>query len=302
MSSIAGIHHVTAIASDPQANLNFYAAVLKLRMVKLTVNYDDPTTYHFYFGDEQGRPGTILTFFPWPGAYRGRIGSGQASAIAFTGAKGSLDHWQDRLTSYGVQEIVRYKRFDEDVLSFTDPDGLPLEIVASDESSSADCLSGFHSVSLSEEGYESTARLLTETMGYTLHGNEGNRFRYVSASPGMGTTLDLLCTPDLRRGSLGAGTVHHVAFRSENLEEQKNWRKTFATAGLNVTPILDRTYFRSIYFREPGGVLFEIATDDPGFAVDEAPDQLGKKLVLPAHLEVHRADLENALPKLRLPG
>jgi glyoxalase family protein len=281
---IPGIHHITAIASDPQGNLDFYTQTLGLRLVKLTVNFDDPGTYHLYFGDKAGTPGSILTFFPWPGAARGRHGNGQATVISF--AVPSLEGWSARLPDARL-----IQRFGGEVLSFTDPDGLELELVPSGGS-------GFAGVTLSERGYEATAKLLLETFGYTLTATEGNRYRYTSTA---GNFVDLLCQPDARRGAMGAGTVHHVAFRAESDEIQKQWREDLVSLGFNVTPVLDRQYFHSIYFNEPGGVLFEIATDPPGFATDETPDKLGTHLKLPPWLEPARPDIEATLPVLRLP-
>jgi catechol 2,3-dioxygenase-like lactoylglutathione lyase family enzyme len=288
--TIPGIHHITAIASDPQKNLDFYTRILGLRLVKLTVNFDDPFTYHFYFGDEAGHPGSILTFFPWPGTPRGRQGTGQATVVSF--AVPSLQGWEERLPNYTVT-----KRFDNDVLTFADPDGMSVELVATGESSSSS-ITGFHGVTLSESGYESTAKLLSETFGYRLTASEDNRFRYTGSA---GNHVDLLCQPDARRGGMGAGTIHHVAFRAETDALQKQWQAELARLGYNVTPILDRQYFHSIYFREPGGVLFEIATDPPGFATDEAPDQLGTALKLPPMLEPMRSEIEEMVPKLKLP-
>ncbi|HWE49708.1 MAG TPA: ring-cleaving dioxygenase [Bryobacteraceae bacterium] len=281
---IPGIHHITAIASDPQRNLAFYTSVLGMRLVKLTVNFDDPGTYHFYLGDETGTPGSILTFFPWPHAARGRHGNGQATVVSF--AVPSLDGWSARLP-----EGRLIQRFGGDVLSFTDPDGLQLELVPSGGT-------GLAGVTLSERGYESTAKLLLETFGYTLSASEGNRYRYISSA---GNFVDLLCQPDARRGAMGAGTVHHVAFRAESDEIQNDWRRDLVGLGYNLTPVLDRQYFHSIYFNEPGGVLFEIATDPPGFTTDEAPNQLGTHLKLPPWLESSRPVIEATLPSLRLP-
>jgi glyoxalase family protein len=281
---IPGIHHITAIASDPQRNLDFYTQTLGLRLVKLTVNFDDPGTYHLYFGDKSGTPGSILTFFPWPGAPRGRHGNSQATVISF--GVPSLEGWSARLPDARLVQ-----RFGVDVLSFTDPDGLQLELVPSGGT-------GFAGVTLSESGYESTAKLLLETFGYTLQGNEGNRYRYVSTA---GNFVDLVCQPDARRGAMGAGTVHHVAFRAESDAIQKDWRRDLLKLNYDVTPVLDRQYFHSIYFNEPGGVLFEIATDPPGFATDETPDNLGTHLKLPPWLEPARPEIEASLPPLRLP-
>ena len=277
---IPGIHHITAIAGDPQRNVDFCTQVLGLRLVKLTVNFDDPGTYHLYYGDEHGTPGTILTFFPWPGVPRGRRGNGEASVITLSVP--SLDGWLAKLPDARTEQ-----RFGADVLTFMDPDGMKLELVA-----------GPSGVTLSESGYEATAKLLVDVFGYALTGSEENRFRYSSTS---GNFVDLLCQPDARRGGMGAGTIHHVAFRAETDDIQKQWRKELIGLGYDVTPILDRQYFHSIYFREPGGVLFEIATDPPGFATDETPDKLGTHLKLPPWLEPQRPQIELALPPLRLP-
>lgn len=296
---IPGIHHVTALAGDPQRNLDFYRDVLALRLVKLTVNFDDPGTYHFYFGDNQGKPGTILTFFPWPNANRGRQGTGQASALCFATGEGALDGWIKRLTAAGVNVKGPCTRFKQQVISFTDPDGLPLEIVGCSKGDSPAIL-GFHSVTLSESGYESTAEILSHGFGMIKTQEEGNRFRFNVPAGGIGTCIDLLCQPDARPGAVGVGTVHHVAFRAQTDECQVHWRQKMIELGENVTPVLDRQYFRSIYFREPGGVLFEIATDPPGFATDETLETLGTHLKLPRWLEPNRAEIERILPPLQL--
>jgi glyoxalase family protein len=310
--TITGIHHITAIASDPQRNLDFYTEVLGLRLVKLTVNFDDPGTYHFYFGNTTGSPGSILTFFPWPGVPRGIVGNGQVSIITFAVSLSSLDYWRERLTQHGLQAEEGGQRFAETVLRFTDPDGLPLEIVATGTAdpsavwtgSGVDpqhAICGFHSATLAEEGYEKTAALLQDVMGFRLVGSEGNRYRYQTASGSAASTVDVVCAPDGRPGRLGAGTVHHIAWRTPDDAEQLAWRKRLVHGGYNVTPVVDRTYFHSIYYREPGDVLFEIATDPPGFALDEPPDHLGERLMLPPQYEPHRPMLEPALPRLTLP-
>jgi glyoxalase family protein len=286
---IPGIHHITAISSDPQRTLDFYSGLLGLRLVKLTVNFDDPATYHFYFGDKDGTPGSILTFFPWPGMSRGRKGTGQATAISF--AVPSLDGWAARLPDAQPASVMG-----RETLSFADPDGMSLELVSTGGGGSA--ITAFHGVALSESGYESTARLLTEVFGYKLQGGEGNHFRYVSTA---GDVVDLRCQPDARRGGMGAGTIHHVAFRAESPEIQLKWQAELIKLGYDVTPVLDRQYFHSIYFREPGGVLFEIATDPPGFATDETPETLGTHLKLPPWLESRRGPIEASLPPVSLP-
>jgi glyoxalase family protein len=298
---IPGIHHVTAIAGDPQQNLDFYTKVLGLRLVKLTVNFDDPGTYHLYFGDRAGKPGTILTFFPWPNAPRGRQGSGQATAICFATGAGAISGWTKRLALQGVAVQGPIKRFGQDVLAFADPDGLPLEIIGCSKGDDPAIL-GFHSITLSEVGYEATAEILGNGFGMIKNYEEGNRFRYNVPDGGIGTAVDVLCQPDSRSGTMGVGTIHHVAFRAQTDECQKLWRQKLTQMHLNVTPVLDRQYFRSIYFREPGGVLFEIATDPPGFATDETVEQLGHRLKLPPWLEPNRAHIEGILPKLQLPS
>jgi len=308
---ILGIHHITAIASDPQRNIDFYTDVLGLRLVKLTVNFDDPRTYHFYFGNGRGTPGSILTFFPWAGLPRGTVGTGQVSATTFAVPTGAIEYWQDRFTNSGTPQEDAGRRFGESVLRFADPDGLPLELVASDHTRPDDvwkgssvpadqAICGFHSATLSEEGYEKTADLLHRVMGLRLIGTEGNRFRYRAAQDEAGAIVDVLCTPDGKSGRLGSGTVHHIAWRTSDDAQQMAWRQTLVSSGYNVSPVMDRTYFHSIYYREPGGILFEIATDPPGFAVDEAPEHLGERLTLPPHVEPYRSALEKDLPRLTL--
>jgi glyoxalase family protein len=309
--SIPGIHHVTAITADAQKNIDFYCGVLGLRLVKLTVNFDDPGSYHLYYGDELGRPGTIMTFFAWAGAYRGKIGPPQVTATAFAVPSTAIDYWSKRLKEKGI-ELQTADRFGERVLAFTDPDAMPIEIVglsdpkaqpwSSGPVTANHAIRGFHGITISEEGYENTAKLLTDIMGFKPAGNEQNRFRYRAGSgEGLASTVDLLCVPDARHGSMGAGVVHHVAFRTKDDAEQSAWHKTLAAAHLNVSPVMDRTYFHSIYYREPGGVLFEIATDNPGFTADQPAAELGKKLMLPSWLESHRADIERVVPPVRLP-
>ena len=307
---ILGIHHVTAIAGDPQANIDFYAGVLGLRLVKLTVNFDDPTTYHLYYGDGQGHPGTILTFFPWPGAMRGRIGTGQLTVTSFAVPDGSLDYWRQRFREHSIECKESHSLADERTLTFEDPDGLQLELVSTSNANPDRAwdrgpvpvefgIRGFHHVTLSEEGYERTAALLTETMGFRLVTNKDNQFRYVISDGGTGTIVDVLCTPAGRAGRVAVGTVHHAAWRTPTDEQQVLWRN--ALRQFNVTPVIDRKYFHSIYFREPGGVLFEIATDPPGFAVDEPASELGTHLLLPPWLEPSRAELQAVLPKVKIP-
>ena len=312
--SITGLHHVTAIASDPQGNLDFYVGLLGLRFVKRTVNFDDPASYHFYFGDARGTPGTILTFFPWPGARRGHRGVGQIEATAFAISPDSVGYWLDRFKEQHVTAEKTSKRFGEEVIRFTDPDGLLLELIAADSPgkveswttgpvSAEHSLRGFHSVSAALEGYERTAQLLTESFGYDLAKESGNRFRFVAPSEsGPGRIVDLLCMPDSRAGHVAAGSVHHIAFRAKHDHEQLQWREHLVELGYNVTPVMDRTYFHSIYFREPGGILFEIATEPPGFTLDEKLEELGTHLRVPPWLESARTQIERILPPIQVPS
>jgi len=309
---ILGIHHVTAIAGEPQKNLNFYSGFLGLRLVKLTVNFDDPETYHLYYGDELGRPGTILTFFAWPDAPKGRQGTGQVTVISFSIPQKSLGYWIERLIKYGIKFEWPQERFGESTLAFKDPDGLLLELVATPEVQdrppwsgggvpAEHAIRGLHTVMLCEDGYELTAKLLTETMGCRFLQQEGNVFRYTIGAGGSGKLVDVRCAPDFWKGAVAVGTVHHVAWRVRNDEEQQAWRQAIAELGFNVTPVLDRQYFHSVYFPEPGGIIFELATDAPGFAVNESPEELGTHLMLPPWLEKKRPVLEKMLPPLRLP-
>jgi glyoxalase family protein len=258
-----------------------------------------------------------MTFFAWPGGQRGRIGPPQATATSFAVAFDSLSYWSGRLKQFEVETMPRVERFGDPLLSFTDPDGLKLEIIATADSKalgseapattsggpvpSEHKIRGFHGVTLAEEGYENTARLLTDVMGFRADASEENRFRYRAAGDGFASFVDLLCTPDARKGSVGAGAVHHVAFRTPDDAQQLTWRKMVVGQGLNASPVMDRKYFHSIYFREPGGVLFEIATDNPGFTADEPAEQLGSTLRLPEQFEPYRAQLEKVLPRLSVP-
>jgi glyoxalase family protein len=314
--TLPGLHHVTAITADAQKNIDFYCGVLGLRLVKLTVNFDDPGSYHLYYGDELGRPGTIMTFFAWAGAYRGRIGPPQVTTTAFAVPTGAIDYWSKRLKEKGVEVQPVVDRFGERVLGFTDPDEMRLEIISSVEVTEPkgqpwangpipveQAIHGFHSVTISEEGYENTAKLMAEVMGFKSIGNEQNRFRYRAGSgDGFASTVDLLCVPDAHHGGMGAGVVHHVAFRTQDDALQKAWHKEIANKGFNISPVMDRTYFHSIYYREPGGVLFEIATNNPGFTFDEPAEKLGTKLMLPPWLEQDRKAIEKAVPPVRLPS
>lgn len=321
-ADIQGIHHVTAVAGDPQKNIDFYTQTLGLRLVKLTVNFDDPTTYHLYYGDELGRPGTILTFFPWPDAPKGRRGNGQVVAVSFLIPENAIDFWQNRLKEAGVGFAGPAKRFDseEQVITLYDPDGLELELVAhkSAEDRTGNiwkdgpvpiehAVRGFYSVTLSEEGYERTASVLTEQLGFHPTLQEGSRFRYEISyktrnTNGGGSIVDVICLPYSQYGRFGVGTVHHVAWRTPTDQQQTVLRRKIVRAGLNATPVIDRTYFHSVYFREPGGVLFEIATNPPGFTIDEKQEELGTHLMLPPWLESDRNNLQKLLPQLNLPS
>jgi glyoxalase family protein len=298
---ILGLHHVTAIASDPQRNLDFYAGILGMRLVKRTVNFDDPGTYHFYFGDEQGHPGTILTFFPWPNSFRGRRGTGQTTVTSFEVPRNSLDAWLEHLKSAGVETFGKQERFGEELITCYDPDQMEVELVATAPESDDRSIRRIHSVTLTEEGYERTASVLTDLMGLRLKAESGNRFRYEVGDGGAGATIDVVCAPDGTRGSTGTGTIHHIAWRTPTDETQKECRNKIVQAHLNVSPIMDRQYFHSIYFREPGGVLFEIATDPPGFLTDEPLENLGEHLKLPPWLEPMRDSIAKRLPKITVP-
>jgi glyoxalase family protein len=312
LTPILGLHHVSAIAGEPQRVLDFYTEVLGLRLVKRTVNFDDPGTYHLYFGDEQGRPGSLLTFFPWPRARRGRAGVGQASAVAFAVPAAALGWWEKRLQAAAVPVERLARRFGAEVLRAADPDGLRLELVGDAELAVAPhppwrgaavppsrAIRGFDSVTLCEQGFESTAALLRH-MGFRQAGEEGNRFRFVLGAGGAGARCDVQCSAEAPYGASGAGTVHHVAWRVDDDPAQRDWRAHLAALRLNVTPVIDRQYFRSVYFREPGGVLFELATDPPGFTVDEPLAELGGALRLPPWLEPERRRIEAVLPPLHL--
>jgi glyoxalase family protein len=307
--NLTGIHHLTAIASDPARNAAFYTEMLGLRLVKKTVNFDDPGTYHLYYGDDAGTPGTILTFFPWPGARRGTPGVGQITAFAFQAPRGSLPFWRDHLTSKGFAIASEGARFGEEFLAIQDPDGFLIELIETADPAlispvkaasipAQHALCGFHGATLSLEAQERTGSVLTKLMGAVLEKNEDNRFRYLLGEGPDRARIDLLCLPAGRWGTGSAGIVHHIAWRTPDDASQLAARSELVSGGFNVSPVMDRNYFHSIYYREPGGVFFEIATDPPGFAVDESPEKLGSKLMLPTWLEGHRSVLEATLPPL----
>jgi len=302
---VTGIHHVTAIAGNAQKNIDFYAGILGLRLVKKTVNFDAPEVYHFYYGDEQGLPGSILTFFPYGNVQSGRHGKGMLNTTTFSVPLESIGYWQQRLKQFNINYKPAQDRFgSEAVIYFEDHDGLGLELVFNDTDKrpgftyghipAAYAIKGFYNVELWEEGYERTAGLLTEQMDHKLIAEKGNRFRF-AATDAPGNYIDILCSPDSLRGLGGNGTVHHIAFSTPDATTQEQARIKIAQRMLNPTPVLDRQYFTSIYFREPGGVLFEIATAGPGFAIDEDQQHLGEALKLPAQYEPYRSEIEKVV-------
>lgn len=307
---IHGIHHLTAISSKAAENVRFYEIVLGLRLVKQTVNFDDPFTYHLYYGANKGKPGTILTFFPWDGMPNGKAGAGMVTAIAFEIPAHSVSYWLDRLAKHGV-ETTEGIRFDDEVISFTDPHGLQLELIASGqyvqegdsiaiEDWEYNLIRGFHSATALVRSEQATETLLTGTMGVRYFARENNRVRFaMENNEALGCYYDLIVDPKAPDGKQGTGTVHHIAFRTKSDAEQINWQQRLLKAGHSVTAVRDRKYFKSIYFHDPTGVLFEIATDPPGFAIDESPEELGKSLMLPNQYEHMREQIEQRLPPLR---
>ncbi len=297
----AGIHHITAIAGDPQRNLDFYTEALGLRLVKRTVNFDDPGSYHFYFGDNIGTPGTIMTFFPWPGARRGARGSGQVTVVSFAVPRNSMAFWKERLRATHVTAEEIKGRFGCNALRFLDADGLQLEIVASanEESSSERAIRGFAAPTLEVRNPEKTEKLLTENLGFEFVAEENNRRRFRGSGSNASAEIDLVSS-EAGFGQIAAGTVHHIAFRAADDDEQRKLREQLVARGLNVTPVIDRQYFHSIYFREPNGILFEIATDGPGFLIDEPVNALGETLKLPPIYESKRNEIERVLPTIHL--
>jgi glyoxalase family protein len=310
-NKISAIHHITAIAASAAENLEFYQHVLGLRLVKQTVNFDDPYTYHLYYADQAGSPGTILTFFPWEGASAGQPGSGMIAGISFSVPLNALPYWEERLTANGI-DVQRDLRFDEAVLKFRDPHGLPLELIGipsvpASEHRQAGLveagreLVGFHSATALLNSLDDTQGLLAGIMGMEFYGKESNRYRFkMRDDQSPGHFLDVLVDPRAGRGQQGTGTVHHIAFRARTDEEQLVWRRQLIQERFKVTKVIDRKYFRSIYFREPGGVLFEIATDPPGFTVDEPLEKLGASLKLPGQYEGIREKIVRSLPPLRI--
>jgi len=305
-----GIHHVTAIAGDPLKNFDFYTRDLGLRFVKKTVNFDDPSTYHFYYGDETGRPGTILTFFPWAGAPAGRRGVGETHQTAFRVPLRSLGYWTQRFVEKGIPHQAPERRFGEQVLPFTDPDGMELALVGIPDAeqepgwSNGDIptehtIRGFQGLTLLLDSAAKTAAILTDVFGFREVAREGSVIRFLAPGDANGSVVDIYEAKGFLRGHQGCGSVHHIAFRAaDDAQQAQMAEKLIHTHGQRPTEQKDRNYFRSIYFREPGGVLFEIATDIPGFAVDEPIATLGRELKLPKFLEPHRKEIEAVLPAL----
>lgn len=312
MNRLFGLHHVTAIVDDPQENIDFYANVLRLRLVKQTVNFDDPYTYHLYYGDDQGQPGTIITFFPWPDGRCGSRGVGQISAIAFAVPQGALAFWQARLEENGFHVGGPEQRFGAAVLSLYDPAGLLLELVeqpgrgrgsaAGSDVPPEAAIQGLFGVTLTVAQAAPTAAFLLERLGFRPIEGAAGQARYAIGEGADAAFVDLIERPDVPRGQIAAGSVHHVAWRVADDTAIVQWQQELTRQEAGVTDIRDRQYFRSIYFREPGGVLFEIATDPPGFAFDEAPAELGRHLMLPPWLEPRRREIERRLPPINLPG
>ncbi|HEY7635612.1 MAG TPA: ring-cleaving dioxygenase [Gemmatimonadales bacterium] len=319
MSHVLGLHHVTAIAGDPQRNLDFYNGVLGLRLVKRTVNFDDPETYHFYFGDDIGRPGTLLTFFPWPGARRGRQGTGQVAVSSFAVPPTALGFWLQRLLQHGIGYEGPVKRPSdsggtESVISFKDHDGLLLEIVGHPAAESRSvwegapgippehAIHGLHRVTLWVDRGAATERVLVETLGFRPVGEDGTTRRFAVGDGGPGMLLDVRTVGGFPEGVTSVGTVHHIAWRVADDAAQLELRDRVVRAGLDPTPVIDRQYFHSVYFREPGGVLFELATEAPGFTIDEPVERLGERLMLPPQYEPVRAEIEAVLPPVHLPA
>ena len=303
-AAIPGIHHITAICGAPQTNLKFYNGLLHQRLVKKTVNFDDPGTYHLYYGDRAGSPGSILTFFPFVDAEDGRTGPGMASAFAYAvpGGEAAFTGLMERFADEGLMFDGPAERFGERVVALDDPDGLRVEFVET-HGDGAEAVSHFHSVTLWLHDFGPTARVLTDIFGFEAgdEAQEGTFTRQRFTATGGGGIVDLVRSDGRRYARQGKGTIHHVAFRAESEAVQREWRERLAGAGFDVTPVIDRQYFNAIYFREPGGVLFEIATDPPGFAVDEPAETMGSALMLPPQYEGHRREIEAVLPPLPVP-
>lgn len=307
MKKTSGIHHITAIVGHPQENVDFYAGILGLRLVKQTVNFDDPSTYHLYFGDRSGKPGTIVTFFPWTRAPQGKIGTGQVGITSYVVPKGSLSFWKRRLGKFDIPYVTT-KRFGDTYLQFNDPHGLQLEIVEREEGEINSWtfgdvtpevgIKGFNGAVLFSRYPDKTAALLEKVMGLKFIEEDGEFIR-LRSSANIGNIIDLKTT-SIKKGQMGVGTVHHIAWRAIDEHDQLQWRKKLVAKGYHVTPVLDRNYFKSIYFQEHGGILFEMATDTPGFSHDESKETMGQQLKLPSQFEQYRERLKRYLPPFQV--
>lgn len=306
---IKGIHHITAIAGDAQENLDFYAGVLGMRLVKKSVNQDDPGTYHLFYADAEGHPGTDLTFFPWAQMPRGRKGAGLSVEVQLAVPSGSLGYWSDRLANYGVKSGQAESRFGEAALPLLDPHGMEVALVETDDARLFTPwdgspvpverqIRGLHAARLWERDLQATASFLTEVLGFERVGEENGWVRFGVNGGGSGTILDIQEVPQEQMGEWGVGSVHHIAWRLPDERQEMMMRQRVVEAGGHPTGLIDRFWFKSVYFREPGGVLFEFATEGPGFALDEDPTHLGERLILPPWLEEHRPQIEEVLPKL----
>lgn len=304
-----GIHHITAISGNAKENLNFYTQFLGLKLVKKTVNFDDPYTYHLYYANETADPGTLLTFFPWEHIVKGIRGTGQATEIQYSVPEGSFDFWLNRLKEHNILYNKPAQRFDEEYLTILDNDGLKSELVISpekdnrkpyttDEVNENVAIRGFRNITLTLHNIDKTSKLLTDILGYKLKEEKVNRFRFINENSNEANYIDLVYAPGEQRGQVAGGSVHHVAFRVKDDEEQMKLHEILSNAGYHITPQIDRKYFKSLYFREPGGVLFEIATDPPGMTVDESVEELGKSLRLPEMYESRREEILKRLPEL----
>lgn len=307
MQKIAGIHHISAMVNDAQRNIDFYGGVLGLRLIKKTVNFDRPEVYHLYFGNEAGNPGTVITFFPWAKQQKGRIGMGQVGVTSYVIPIGSAPFWENRLQKFGV-EFTSSFRFGEKYIKFNDPDGLQLELIEREEGpmntwnyggiQAQTAIKGFGGATLISAQPNKTAEMLEDVLGLECVGDEEGFLRFKSEAT-LGNTIDIKLTPSVR-GLMGAGTVHHIAWRAKDEEEILLWRTMLKEKGYYPTEVRDRNYFKAIYFNEEGGILFEIATDPPGFTVDEPKEELGKKLMLPTWLESKREEIEETLPHIEV--
>jgi len=308
-NTILGLHHITAIAGNAKTNYDFYTRILGLRLIKKTVNFDDPQTYHLYYGDEKGSPGTILTFFPWGNIGAGRRGTRQVTEIGYSVPEGSLDFWQARLENNNVIYNKPAEKFGEKYLTLLDPDGLKFELTVAKnkdnrtpfltaEIDANNAILGFHQVTITTNKIDKTAEVLTSIFGYKLLEQQVNRSRFITDAVEQANVVDLVEAPGEAAGHVAGGSVHHVAFRVKDEKTLMFFRDKVVAMGLNITEKIDRNYFYSLYFREPGGVLFELATDNPGFTIDEPLEELGANLKLPAQYESQRAAIESVLPNL----